>query len=406
MSLKEELTMKRVSLVLLGLMLVAGLAVTASEAGKLLIWADDTRAPIMLNVAEDFTAAYGVEVEVQEVGFGDIRSQLATAGPAGEGPDILIGAHDWLGELILNGLVEPIVLTPDQVADFDAVAIDAFAWGNLLYGVPYATENVALIRNVDLVPEVPATFEDLLDIAADLTDLEAGKYGFLIQQPDPYHTFALHSAGGGYIFGKDADGVLDPCDLGLDNEGSIAGAILLDQMVKDGIEIAGAGYGEVTGAFNAGNLGMMIGGPWTLADAKAAGINYAVSAIPPIDGNAPGVFVGVQGFMISAFSENKVLANLFIKDFLISTDVMLGLYIQGDRPPAYLPALDFLTGNADIQGFAAAAATAVPMPKIAEMGSVWSAWSDALELIVNQTQDPTTAMQDAAAQIRALLGCE
>jgi len=398
--------MKRVSLVLLGLMLVAGLAVTASEAGKLLIWADDTRAPIMLNVAEDFTAAYGVEVEVQEVGFGDIRSQLATAGPAGEGPDILIGAHDWLGELILNGLVEPIVLTPDQVADFDAVAIDAFAWGNLLYGVPYATENVALIRNVDLVPEVPATFEDLLDIAADLTDLEAGKYGFLIQQPDPYHTFALHSAGGGYIFGKDADGVLDPCDLGLDNEGSIAGAILLDQMVKDGIEIAGAGYGEVTGAFNAGNLGMMIGGPWTLADAKAAGINYAVSAIPPIDGNAPGVFVGVQGFMISAFSENKVLANLFIKDFLISTDVMLGLYIQGDRPPAYLPALDFLTGNADIQGFAAAAATAVPMPKIAEMGSVWSAWSDALELIVNQTQDPTTAMQDAAAQIRALLGCE
>jgi len=406
MSLKEELTMKRVSLVLLGLMLVAGLAVTASEAGKLLIWADDTRAPIMLNVAEDFTEAYGVEVEVQEVGFGDIRGQLATAGPAGEGPDILIGAHDWLGELILNGLIEPIVLTPDQVADFDAVAIDAFSWGNLLYGVPYATENVALIRNTDLVPDVPATFEDLLDIAADLTDLEAGKYGFLIQQPDPFHTFALHSAGGGYIFGKDANGVLDPCDLGLDNEGSIAGAILLDQMVKDGIEIAGAGYAEVTGAFNAGNLGMMIGGPWTLTDAKAAGINYAVSAIPAIGGNAPGVFVGVQGFMISAFSENKVLANLFIKDFLISTDVMLGLYIQGDRPPAYLPALNFLTGNEDIQGFAAAAATAVPMPKIAEMNSVWAAWSDALELIVNQEQDPTTAMQDAAAEIRALLGCE
>lgn len=406
MSLKEELTMKRVSLVLLGLMLVAGLAATASEAGKLLIWADDTRAPIMLNVAEDFKAAYGVEVEVQEVGFGDIRGQLATAGPAGEGPDILIGAHDWLGELILNGLIEPIVLTPDQIADFDAVAIDAFSWGNSLYGVPYATENVALIRNTDLVPDVPATFEDLLDIAAGLTDLEAGKYGFLIQQPDPYHTFALHSAGGGYIFGKDADGVLDPCDLGLDNEGSIAGAILLDQMVKDGIEIAGAGYDQVTGAFNAGNLGMMIGGPWTLADAKAAGINYAVSAIPPIDGNAPGVFVGVQGFMISAFSENKVLANLFIKDFLISTDVMLGLYIQGDRPPAYAPALSFLTGNADIQGFAAAAATAVPMPKIAEMNSVWSAWSDALELIVNQEQDPTTAMQDAAAEIRALLDCE
>jgi arabinogalactan oligomer / maltooligosaccharide transport system substrate-binding protein len=150
----------------------------------------------------------------------------------------------------------------------------------------------------------------------------------------------------------------------------------------------------------------MIGGPWTLPGAVAGGINYAVSAIPPIGGNAPGVFVGVQGFMISAFSDNKVLSNLFIKDFLISSDVMLGLYIEGDRPPAYLPALSFLAGNEDIQGFAAAAATAVPMPKIAEMGSVWSAWSAALELIVNQTQDPTTAMQDAAAEIRALLGCD
>ncbi len=398
--------MKNVTCIVLGLLLVVGLTATASEPGKLLIWADDTRAPIMSAVAAEFTDVYGVEVIVQEVGFGDIRGQLATAGPAGEGPDILIGAHDWLGELILNGLIEPIILPAATIEAFNAVAIDAFVWGTELYGVPYATENVALIRNTDLVPEVPATFQDLLDIAKDLTDLEAGKYGFLIQQPDPYHTFALHSAGGGYIFGKDADGVLDPCDIGLDNEGSIAGARILDQMVKDGIQVAGAGYGEVTGAFNAGNLGMMIGGPWTLSDIKANNINYGVSAIPPIDGNAPGVFVGVQGFMISSFSENKVLSNLFIKDFLVSTEVMLDLYEQGDRPPAYLPALQSLGDNEDIQGFAAAAATAVPMPKIAEMGSVWSAWSDALELIVNQAQDPDTAMRDAADQIRALLGCD
>ncbi len=397
--------MKRVAIALLGLVLLAGLAATASEAGKLLIWADDTRAPIMIEVAKDFTAAYGVEVEVQEIASGDTRGQLATAGPAGEGPDILIGAHDWLGELILNGLIEPIILTPAQIGNFDPVAIDAFMWGNLLYGVPYATENVALIRNTDLVPDVPATFEDLLTVAKGLTDLDAGKYGFLIQEPDPYHTFPLHSAGGGYVFGKDANGVLNPCDIGLDNAGSIAGAILLDQMVKDGIEIAGAGYSEVTGAFNAGNLGMMIGGPWTLADVKAAGINYGISPIPPIAGNAPRVFVGVQGFMISAFSENKVLANLFVKDFLIQTDVMLALYIQGDRPPAYLPALALLAGNEDIQGFAASAANGIPMPKIAEMASVWDSWIGALGLIVNQEQDPATAMHEAADEIRALLNC-
>lgn len=397
--------MKRIAVLVLGLLLIAGLAATASTAGKLLIWADDTRTPIMQAVAAEFTAAYGVEVEIQQVGFGDMRGQLATAGPAGEGPDILIGAHDWLGELIQNGLIEPVVLPTAVVDQFDPVAIDAFAWGGLIYGVPYATENVALIYNKALIPVLPSTFEGLLTIAKGLTDVEAGTYGLLIQEPDPYHTFALHSAGGGYIFGLDANGVLNPCDIGLDNAGSIAGAKILDQMVKDGIEVAGADYSLVTGLFNQGKLGAMIGGPWTLPDAQKGGINYGVAAIPTIMGKAPAVFVGVQGFMISAFSENKVLANLFVKDFLITKDVMLDLYERGGRPPAYLPALGELSGNADIQGFAASAANGTPMPKISQMGSVWSAWSDALALIVNQQLDPETAMKNAANQIRTTLGC-
>ncbi len=144
--------MKRVAVLVLGLLLVAGLAATASVAGKLLIWADDTRTPIMQEVAAQFTAAYGVEVEIQQVGFGDMPGQLATAGPAGEGPDILIGPHDKLGQLIQNGLLEPIVLPTATIAAFDPVAIDAFSWGGLLYGVPYATECVGLIYNKALHP--------------------------------------------------------------------------------------------------------------------------------------------------------------------------------------------------------------------------------------------------------------
>ncbi len=182
--------------------------------------------------------------------------------------------------------------------------------------------------------------------------------------------------------------MLNPCDIGLDNAGAIAGAKLLDQMVKDGIEVAGADYSMVTGLFNGGKLAAMIGGPWTLADAQKANINYGVAAIPTIGGKSPKVFVGVQGFEISAFSANKVLANLFVKDFLITKAVMLRLFELGNRPPAYLPALADLSGNADIQGFAASAANGTPMPKIPQMDSVWSAWSDALALIVNQTQDP------------------
>jgi len=129
------------------------------------------------------------------------------------------------------------------------------------------------------------------------------------------------------------------------------------------------------------------------------------AAVPTIGGKAPGVFSGVQAFEISYYSKNKVLANLFVKDFLVTKDVMLDLYGRGGRPPAYLPALFDLADNADIQGFADSAANGTPMPKISQMGSVWSAWSDALQLIVNQQLDPETAMKNAANQIRTTLGC-
>src|SRR5690606_39303849 len=65
------------------------------------------------------------------------------AGPAGDGPDIIVGAHDWLGELIVNGLIEPIDLG-DLAGDFEQVTLDAFTWGDQLYGVPIAFESIGL----------------------------------------------------------------------------------------------------------------------------------------------------------------------------------------------------------------------------------------------------------------------
>ncbi|HEY8135763.1 MAG TPA: hypothetical protein VIF08_06940, partial [Candidatus Limnocylindrales bacterium] len=58
--------------------------------GTLTIWADNTRAPILANVAAAFTAEYNVPVQIYEIGFGDIRDQLVLRGPANEGPDIII----------------------------------------------------------------------------------------------------------------------------------------------------------------------------------------------------------------------------------------------------------------------------------------------------------------------------
>lgn len=384
------------------LTLALGGAALASTPGELLIWADDTRAPVMEDLGRQFEAEFGVPVKVTELSFGDIRSQLAVAGPAGEGPDIIVGAHDWLGELIVNGLIEPIDLG-DLAGDFEQVTLDAFTWGDQLYGVPIAFESIGLIYNKALVPTPPATWDELLDMAAALTDREQGYYGFLMQMPDPYHTFPLFSATGGYVFGTNPDGTLNPLDVGLNNEGSVRGLEVFDHLIESGLLPVGTDYNTMTSLFNQGRVGMIISGPWALGDAAAAGIDFGFTRIPTIDGGQPAPFVGVQGFMVSAFSENKILAEVFLKEFVVNTDTYLAMFARDPRPPAYKPALDQLEDNLIVQGVRESGGAGVPMPSIPEMGSVWTAWSDAIELVMNQELEPKEALDIAVQQILDLI---
>lgn len=383
-------------------MAALSIGVHSSTPGELLIWCDDTRAPVAWQMGEAFTAEFGIPVIVQELAFGDIRDQLGVAGPAGEGPDILIGAHDWLGELVADGLIEPILLG-EKGSDFFEVALDSFSWGDDLYAVPYAIESIGLIYNKGLVPSPPATFTGMVDIIKVVNDKRKEQYGFLLPQPDPYHTFPFLSATGGYVFGTDEEGILNPLDIGLNDTGAVTGLQLLNQLIKDGLMPGGVDYTTMTSLFNDGRLGMMVTGPWALSDIRAAGIDYGVSSLPRIEGQIPKPFVGVQGFMISAFSENKMLAQAFLTEYIATEEAMLELFTRGLRPPAYIPAAQVAAEDPDIAGILASAADGMPMPNIPEMAAVWHAWTDALELTFNQELTPREALDNAAQDILAAI---
>jgi len=366
----------------------------------LVIWADDTRAPVLEPIAAAFSEAEGVTVQVVEVPFDEIRDQLSVAGPAGEGPDIVTGAHDWLGELVSNGVVAPIDLGPD--ADLYAdVAIEAFTYDGALYGVPYAIENIALIRNVDLVPEAPATFEELeataLALQADGTvDVPLG----LQQDPaDPYHNYPLFSALGGYVFGQNEDGTYNADDVGIDSEGGLAAAQKFADRSNEGLISKDVSYDIMNESFSTGKAPFAITGPWAVGGFTDAGINFVVEPIPPVAGGTPQVFVGVQGFMQSAFTENADLATTFMVDYLGTEEVQLALFEAGGRPPAMLSAYDQVSSDPLIQGFGLAGQQGTPLPAIPEMSAVWDSWTDAYSLIFTGS-DPVQAFTDAAAQIR------
>jgi maltose-binding protein MalE len=369
----------------------------------LVIWADDTRAPVIQPFADQFAEENGITVAVQELAFGDIRDRLIVAGPAGEGPDIIIGAHDWLGQLVAAGVVAPLDIT--GVADqFSEAAIAAFNYEGQIYGLPYAIENIALLRNTDLVPEAPATFEELVETALALTEAGTVDTPLALQEQgngDPFHNYPIVTALGGYVFGRNDDGSYNPEDLGIDSEGGLAAAAYFSELSAQGVVNIDVTYDIMIEKFSTGMAPFAITGPWALASFED--VNFVVEPIPSVQGGTPQPFIGVQGFMVSAFAENPLFASTFVLDFMSTQEAQLALFEAGGRPPAHLGAFEQVAADdPNIAGFGLAGQNGYPMPAIPEMSSVWQAWTDAYELIFTGG-NPEEAFTNAADQIRTLI---
>ncbi len=400
--------MKKAFVGLIALTMVTGLflAVSASEAGKLIIWADDTRTPIFREIGEAYTASTGILVEVVEMSMDDIREQCITAAPVGAGPDMIVGAHDWIGKLVVNGTIVNLELPEDVLAQFDPVTLDAMSFGGKLYGVPYAREGVALVYNKDLVPVPPTTWDELIKIARELTDPTVPQYGFIVEYPFPYNCFGILSALGGYVFGNNPDGSLNLCDIGLDSTGMILGADLIDWLIEEGLMPAEVPWETMTGLLSEGRVGMVITGPWGIPIAEGGGVDVGVAPIPLICGQPPRPFVGVPGVMVSAYSPNMAIVQDFLLNQFITKGTQLAMYQHDPRIPAYMPAYEEVKEDPILRGFAESIANGIPLPNVPEMSAVWSTWSDAMALIGNQQLEPPDALQQAAEKIRETLECK
>jgi len=188
---------------------------------SLTIWVDDKRAPAVREAADRFAAESGISV-VTDVVAKDLQTSFVTAAQAGKGPDLVLGAHDWIGNLVQNGVIDPLQMTDAARARFDPLAIKGVTFDGQLYGVPFAVANVVLIRNTELAPEAPKTMEELVAKGTELK--KAGRVSEIMDLPqgavgDAYHLYPLFTSGGGYLFGRDADGNYDPRTSGWPSPG-------------------------------------------------------------------------------------------------------------------------------------------------------------------------------------------
>ncbi len=377
---------------------------TASE-GKLVVWVDETREAPVKAAAEDFTSETGIEVELVQKNFDDIRADFNSQVPTGNGPDITVGANDWIGEMVANGVVAPIELG-DKAGDFQQSAIDSFTWDGQLYALPYAVENVALLRNVDLAPEAPATWEDAM-AAADAANVE---YKFLIQMNgedgDPYTFYPLQTSFGSEVFVQNADGSYTT-ELGLATGGDEFAAFLAENGHK-GTDVFNQdrSYDIVLDAFASGKSPFLVGGPWMLDTIQEKGdFELSVDAIPSAGGKEARPFVGVQGFYLSSQSKQTLVAQDFLANYLSTEEAQLALYEVGGRPPALTSASEVAAQDPITAGFIDAGKNGLPNPGIPEMAEVWSPWGKTEASIINgSAADPAAAWAEMSAAIEAAIG--
>lgn len=390
---------KVVALLVVFALLLSVAANVFAQDDALVVWADGERVAIIQAFAAQFEEEFGVAVDVQQYGLGDARDQLLVAGPVGEGPDILIQPHDVLGQLVSNGAIIPLDLEAEGLTDqFVQGGLNLFTFNGELYGMPYGFDNIALIRNVDLVPEAPQTWEEVTEISRELQESGAAQYGFLVQTGDTYHHFPIISAFGGYIFGLNEDGSYNTADVGLNSEGGLAAAQWMADMYAEGLMTTDTDDDVVKELFSTGDLAMWVTGPWWGDFISETGINYSIDPLPGSEvGLEQGLpFAGGQGFVVSAFSDNQLLALEFLYGYLATDEAMQALFDDAGRIPAWVD-VD-TSANPNLAGFAAAGENAVPMPAIPEMSAVWGASNSALTSI-SQGADPEEAMNSAVTQI-------
>ncbi|MCC2333575.1 sugar ABC transporter substrate-binding protein [Cellulomonas wangsupingiae] len=370
----------------------------ASE-DALVIWVDETRQAAVESAAQAFEDENDVAVEVVLKNFEDIRTDFLAQVPTGEGPDLTVGAHDWLGELTTNGVVAPIELG-DTAGEFLPIAIEAFTEDGQVYGLPYAIENVALIRNTALATEAPSTW----DAAVAAGQAAGTPYQVLIQtgtEGDPYTYYPLQTSFGAPVFVQNEDGTYTS-ELAMGGAPGQAFATWLQAQGQAGTLSTDITYDIAVEAFKNGESPFIIGGPWMIEQFE--GLELSIDPVPSAGGEPAQPFVGVQGFYVSAQSDNALLANDFLVNYVATDEVQLALYEAGNRPPALASAAEEASADPITAGFLAVGEDALPMPSIPEMGSVWAFWGVTEANILSGAAEPVAAWDKMIADIQAAIG--
>lgn len=392
--------MKRLPLVLSALLLVP-LNLLAWTNGELLIWMESDRGKALAPIAKRFENNLGINVTIDTPQ--NITTSFPLAAQAGKGPDIVIWAHDKVGEWADGGLIAPVEVSNEFVNKFFPEAWEAVHHEDWLWGYPIALETVTLIYNKKLlVGAPPRTLSDLAAINKKIKQKHPGIMTILWDYKSPYYSWGILASAGAYVFRQNGTGY-DAKDVGVANPGAVLGLSKIIGLVHDGILPKSVLYSRTEELMGQGKLAMMISGPWAWSNLNRSGIDFGLAPMPGVNGKLGRPFVGVTAAYLNRSSPNKDLAKYFLKQCLLTDE---GLTVMNKAKAIGVPALISLyrkMANRDalVRELKVAVDHGEVMPNIPQMGRFFSSVGTALQIATDGQASAQEALRDAAMSMRS-----
>ncbi len=378
---------------------------SASEGKEITFYVEDQYKAYAEKVAAAYEKESGTKVNIKSGDQLGGLDKLSLDNQSGQAADVMMAPYDRVGSLGTDGQLSEVKLSEGAKTDDTTKSLVTASDGKV-YGAPAVIESLVMYYNKDLLKEAPKTFAELEELAKDSKYAFAGEDGktsaFLADWTNFYYAYGLLSGNGAYVFGQNGK---DPKDIGLANEGSIAGINYAKSWYEKwpkGMQDGTAAGNLIQTSFQEGKTAAIIDGPWKAQAFKDAKVNYGVATIPTLpNGKEYSAFGGGKAWIIPSSTKNLEGAQKFV-DYLVSTEQQKAFYEATNEIPANTEARAYAEGKNDelttavIKQFK----NAQPMPNISQMSAVWEPAANMLFDAVSGKKDAKTAADDAVTLIK------
>lgn len=301
----------------LGLLGALALAGCGPESGgnvnRVVYWdtSGSKESPVFRKIAQECGRTGGYEVASETVTFDQALNNFKTAAQNGQGPDVLRADVGWVAQLADAGLIKNLSDTPlADTSDYLEAPLESTRHENKTYAVPQVTDTLALFYNKRMLDEAgvqpPKTWEELKRIAPRL----GGPNALFINNDAFYSLPFLYSHGGDMVD-------TEAKSIELNSPESVRGL----QIAKDLLDADAArtaldptnSYNNMKAAFNAGEVAMVVDGPWATPDfyASETFADPANLGIAPLPGSPAAA--GGHNYVIRQGSDAEEAAAKFVE---------------------------------------------------------------------------------------------